>query len=165
MVARLSVAADCAQSPPLHVAGVSSGSKRVREEDSLWACTRDSTLLADLEPLERRIQRRRLDRDRELSQQRSAAAALAPAAADVVIQPAPAALQCNPAPGGCGSRNSGSASATKHVNRQPVAPVAASMTWSSVQIDALRQELTAAERTVEELKAMLAEAQQAQARQ
>jgi len=39
------------------------------------------------------------------------------------------------------------------------------MTWSSVQIDALRQELTAAERTVEELKAMLAEAQQAQARQ
>ena len=136
----------------------------MREPDSLWACTRDGALLADLEPLERRIQRRRLDRDRELSQQRSAAAAVSAAAAYAVIQTAPAALQCNPAEG-CASRNSSSTPAERPAERQPIAPVAACMTWSSVQIDALRQELAAAERTVEELKVMLAEALQAQAKQ
>ena len=156
---------ETARSLPLHIAGASGGLKRVREEDSLWACTRDSALLADLEPLERRIQRRRLDRDRELSCQRSAAATGAAAAADVLIQTAPAALQCDPAAGSRGSCNAGSAPAAKPAERQPAAPVAASVTRSSVQIDALRQELAAAERTVAELKAMLAEALQAEAKQ
>ena len=140
----------------------------MREEDSLWACTRDGAQLADLEPLERRIQRRRLDRDRELSQQRSAAAAAvaaATAAADAVIQAAPAAMQCRIAAVDCGSRSGSSMPVARPAERQPVKPVAACMTWSSVQIDALRQELAAAERTVEELKAMLAEALQAQAKQ
>ena len=140
------------------------GLKRVREEVSLWACSRDDALTADLEPLVRRLQRRRVERDRELSQQRSEA--VAAAAEQAMVQTAPAAVHCSPAVGGhaSGCRSNSSVSMPGAAVRQLAAPAAACTTWSSVQIDALRQELAAAERTVEELKAMLAEALQAAGR-
>jgi hypothetical protein len=129
----------------------------VREEESLWACSRGSAPAASLEPLERRVQRRRQDRERELSQQRSDACSVE-AASQATAAALGSTQLCSTyqthAPEGRQGRSA----------VQPAAAAAAPVpvTASSVQIDALRQELAAAERTVEELRRMLAEAEGAE---
>ena len=123
----------------------------MREEASLWACSRGSASASDLEPLELRVRQRRQERERELSQQRSDAAKAE------ASQPAASAI------GSAQLCSAHDALAGRQCN-SAVRPAPEPLTVSSVQIDALRQELAAAERTVEELKRMLAQAEGAEGR-
>lgn len=156
----------------------------MREEDSLWCGTRDCRL-AHAEPsLEQRALRRKQEHQ-ALHPAHTASVIIQrpPVHTPSVIQQAPmsgtpviqraqvigAPVTQWPPANGTPAGSSKSSSTVHDARQQPgvtagsalaaSAPAALSASWSANQVAALRQELRAAEKTVEELKRMLREAE------